>query len=171
MNATRTLTDPRLVPALRSGAVVVSRASFTQREIQVANLLADGLWAPEVGRRLHLAPTTVVTYAKHARAKIGVRTTPALVLGLYEHQLLPEPPASSHPLNLDADALAIIPLLLHGIPGSQIASRLNRPVGRVRADMQTLFSAVLARNATHAVRRLRGHGMRYPLSTRLGGAA
>lgn len=170
MNAARTLSGPRTGPAEPSGPAVVGSVSFTEREIQVADLLADGLTTPEIGRRLYLAPTTVVAYAKHARAELGVRTAPALILGLYERRLLPEPPTSLHLLDLDADVRAIIPLLLHGIPGSHIAKRLNRPVRRVREDRQTLFADVLALNAAHAVRRLRSYSLYYPLNTGLGDA-
>ncbi|WP_327303007.1 helix-turn-helix transcriptional regulator [Streptomyces sp. NBC_01298] len=162
---------PRTGPAETFGAAVVGSVSFTEREIQVADLLADGLTTPKVGQRLNLAPATVVTYTRHARAKLGVRTTPALIVGLYERQLLPEPPVSLHTLDLDADVLAVIPLLLHGVPGTDIAKRLKRPVRQVHADIQNLFGDVLALNAAHTVRRLRSHGLHYPLITGMGGAA
>jgi two-component system, NarL family, nitrate/nitrite response regulator NarL len=46
---------------------------LTTREHDVLVLMADGLSYPEIGRRLHLAPTTVKTYAGRAYDRLGVR--------------------------------------------------------------------------------------------------
>ncbi|MER5482538.1 hypothetical protein ABT024_04885 [Streptomyces sp. NPDC002812] len=57
------------------------------------------------------------------------------------------------------------------MPGSRIAVRLKRPINEVRADMQTVYAAVHARNPAHAVRQLRSHGMNYLLDPEHGAAA
>jgi two-component system nitrate/nitrite response regulator NarL len=41
--------------------------------------VADGLTAPEIGHRLHLAPTTVRTHVKHLFEKVGSRDRAQLV--------------------------------------------------------------------------------------------
>jgi two-component system, NarL family, nitrate/nitrite response regulator NarL len=46
---------------------------LTPRELDVLMLLAEGLSYPEVGRRLHLAPTTVKSYAGRIYERLGVR--------------------------------------------------------------------------------------------------
>ncbi|WP_412078843.1 response regulator transcription factor [Streptomyces xanthophaeus] len=153
----------RTASSHRQGRPASGSVSFSEREIQVAELLADGLATPEIGQRLHLSEHTVASYVKYAKAKLGVHTGAALVLGLYEHGLLAEPIPSPHPLDLDDDVRSVLPLLVQGVPGSQIALRLKRPVTRVRADMQTAFASVSTRNAAHAVRQLRRYGLRYPL--------
>jgi two-component system nitrate/nitrite response regulator NarL len=45
---------------------------LTPRELDVLALLAEGLSYREIGRRLHLAPTTVKTYAGRAYERLGV---------------------------------------------------------------------------------------------------
>jgi len=46
---------------------------LTPREYDVLTLLAQGLSYPEVGRRLHLAPATIKTYAGRAYERLGAR--------------------------------------------------------------------------------------------------
>ena len=46
---------------------------LTAREHEVLRLLAQGLSFPDVGRRLHLAPTTVKSYAGRVYERLGVR--------------------------------------------------------------------------------------------------
>lgn len=44
-----------------------------RREHEVLLLMADGLSYPEIGRRLHLAPSTVKTYAGRIYERLGVQ--------------------------------------------------------------------------------------------------
>lgn len=46
---------------------------LTPRELDVLMLLAQGMSYPEVGHRLHLAPTTVKTYAGRVYERLGAR--------------------------------------------------------------------------------------------------
>jgi len=46
---------------------------LTAREFDVLLLLREGLSYPEIGRRLHLAPTTVKTYAGRVYERLGAR--------------------------------------------------------------------------------------------------
>ena len=46
---------------------------LTPREYDVLTLMAAGLSYPEIGRRLHLAPATVKSYAGRAYERLGVR--------------------------------------------------------------------------------------------------
>lgn len=45
---------------------------LTAREQQVLTLMADGLNSPEIGRRLHVAPTTVKGYTARIYERLGV---------------------------------------------------------------------------------------------------
>jgi two-component system, NarL family, nitrate/nitrite response regulator NarL len=49
------------------------RQLLTPRELEVLTLAAEGLSYPEIGRRLHLAPATVKTYAGRAYERLGAR--------------------------------------------------------------------------------------------------
>jgi two-component system nitrate/nitrite response regulator NarL len=48
-------------------------ALLTARELDVLKLAAAGLSHPEIGRQLHLAPTTVKSYATRAYERLGAR--------------------------------------------------------------------------------------------------
>ena len=65
------------------------RPALSPREREVLVLIADGLSAPDVGRRLHLSPATVKTHLQNLYEKLGVSDRAAAVaramrLGLLE---------------------------------------------------------------------------------------
>ncbi|MGI8778805.1 MAG: LuxR C-terminal-related transcriptional regulator [Solirubrobacteraceae bacterium] len=55
------------------------RSPLSPREHEVLELLAAGLTAPEMGRRLHLSTATVKTHMLHTYAKLGVAERAAAV--------------------------------------------------------------------------------------------
>lgn len=55
------------------------RPDLTEREAQVLRMIADGLSAPEIGRRLHLSTTTVKTHLGSLYEKLGVSERAAAV--------------------------------------------------------------------------------------------
>jgi two-component system nitrate/nitrite response regulator NarL len=66
-----------------------NRPALSPREREVLVLIADGLSAPDVGRRLHLSPATVKTHLQNLYEKLGVSDRAAAVaramrLGLLE---------------------------------------------------------------------------------------
>jgi two-component system, NarL family, nitrate/nitrite response regulator NarL len=56
------------------------RQLLTPRELDVLTLAAEGLSYPEIGRRLHLAPATVKTYAGRAYERLGARDRVSAVI-------------------------------------------------------------------------------------------
>ena len=56
------------------------RQLLSVREFEVLKLMAEGLTYPEIGQRLHLAPTTVKSYAARVYERLGVRGRLAAVL-------------------------------------------------------------------------------------------
>jgi len=55
------------------------RPSLTPREHEVLRLIAEGLSAPEIGRRIHLSTTTVKTHLHTLYEKLGVSDRAAAV--------------------------------------------------------------------------------------------
>lgn len=55
------------------------RPELTPRESEVLHMIADGLSAPEIGRRIHLSPTTVKTHLHTLYEKLGVSDRAAAV--------------------------------------------------------------------------------------------
>ena len=82
----RSLLDPavtgRLMTRLRDGAAVDPRISaLTPRELEILDLIADGLTNRQIGERLFLAEKTVKNYVSALLAKLGMqRRTQVAVL-------------------------------------------------------------------------------------------
>ena len=75
-----------LAPAVQAGVAAEVRArwrrdvpSLSERERQVLELIAQGLSAPEIGRRLYLSPATVKSHMQSLYDKLGVSDRAAAV--------------------------------------------------------------------------------------------
>jgi two-component system nitrate/nitrite response regulator NarL len=84
-----------LAPQLQSGIAgeirlrgADERPLLTPREREILKLVADGLAAPQIGRRLCLATPTVKTHLHHAYAKLGVAERAAAVAEAMRRGLL-----------------------------------------------------------------------------------
>ena len=85
-----------LPPSLQAGLVAEVRALgaaperpwLTEREHEVLVLIAEGLSAPGVAARLHLAPGTVKTHLGHLYDKLGVSDRAACVAEAMRRGLL-----------------------------------------------------------------------------------
>jgi two-component system nitrate/nitrite response regulator NarL len=58
---------------------VHDRPFLSDRERQVLKLVAEGLTAPQIGRRIHLSTATVKTHLAHVYEKLGVAERAAAV--------------------------------------------------------------------------------------------
>ena len=72
-------TDPALTEAI---------ASLTDREREVARLVAKGLSNAEVGSTMFLAEPTVKTHVSHILQKLGLRDRTQIVVAAYESGLV-----------------------------------------------------------------------------------
>jgi two-component system, NarL family, nitrate/nitrite response regulator NarL len=75
-----------LAPQLQAGIAgeIRLRADYdrpflSDRERQILKLVADGLTAPEIGRRIHVSTATVKTHLQHLYEKLGVGERAAAV--------------------------------------------------------------------------------------------
>ena len=57
---------------------------LTEREVQVARLIADGKTNAEVAARLHIADRTVDAHVEHIRNKLGLRTRAQIAVWAHE---------------------------------------------------------------------------------------
>lgn len=64
------------------------RPELTARENEVLGMIAEGLSAPEIGRRIHLSPTTVKTHLHTLYEKLGVSDRAAAVAEAMRRGLL-----------------------------------------------------------------------------------
>ena len=58
---------------------IMPRPSVSHREREILELIAEGLTAPQIGRRLHLATPTVKSHLSHLYEKLGVSERAAAV--------------------------------------------------------------------------------------------
>ncbi len=83
--------DKLLRRATRPASKITSR--LTARELEVLNLLADGLGQKEIAQRLVISPKTVGTHIEHIMSKLGVRSRAQAIALLYrEHAGLAREP-------------------------------------------------------------------------------
>ncbi len=84
-----------LAPEVQAGVVAEVRArwrrdtpSLSERERQVLEMIAEGLSAPEIGRRLYLSPATVKSHLQSLYDKLGVSDRAAAVAEAMRRGLL-----------------------------------------------------------------------------------
>ena len=87
--------DTVLAPAVQAGVAAEVRSrwradvpSLSQRERQVLEMIAEGLSAPEIGRRLYLSPATIKRHLQNLYEKLGVSDRAAAVAEAMRRGLL-----------------------------------------------------------------------------------
>ena len=65
---------PILAQAMRKPVKTDSSHELTEREIQVAKMIAQGMSNKMIGNKLGIAESTVKVHVKHILGKIGLRT-------------------------------------------------------------------------------------------------
>lgn len=69
-----TYVDPELATQLAAGSDLHRLGSLSARELEVLELLADGLNGQMIAERLFLSPETVRTHVRNATSKLGAHT-------------------------------------------------------------------------------------------------
>jgi DNA-binding NarL/FixJ family response regulator len=69
-----TFVDPQLAEMLSSDGELGRLGSLSPRELEILELLADGLNGQHIAERLFLSPETVRTHVRNATAKLGAQT-------------------------------------------------------------------------------------------------
>jgi DNA-binding NarL/FixJ family response regulator len=69
-----TYVDPELAGHLAEGGELQRLSALSSRELEVLELLADGLNGQMIAERLFLSPETVRTHVRNAASKLGART-------------------------------------------------------------------------------------------------
>jgi DNA-binding NarL/FixJ family response regulator len=64
-------------------------SALTAREREIAGLVAKGLTNDEIGRALHLSPTTIKWHVSQILRKLGLRSRVLLAVYAREHGLVP----------------------------------------------------------------------------------
>jgi DNA-binding NarL/FixJ family response regulator len=69
-----TYVDPELAGQLAEGSELHRLGSLSARELEILELLADGLNGQMIAERLFLSPETVRTHVRNATSKLGAHT-------------------------------------------------------------------------------------------------
>ncbi|HEY6526722.1 MAG TPA: response regulator transcription factor [Solirubrobacteraceae bacterium] len=69
-----TYIDPELAGQLAEGGEIQRLSALSSRELEVLELLAEGLNGQMIAERLFLSPETVRTHVRNATSKLGART-------------------------------------------------------------------------------------------------
>jgi DNA-binding CsgD family transcriptional regulator len=68
-----TVTRKEVTMTVTGTVTLTANVSFSDREVSVIQLLAQGLTFVEIGDRLEISPRTAQSYAESARKKLGIR--------------------------------------------------------------------------------------------------
>jgi DNA-binding NarL/FixJ family response regulator len=79
----------RLVAQTQDRAIRVS-SGLTKRELQVLQLMSEGLAKTEIAERLFITPKTVSTHTEHIFSKLSVQTAAQAVAVAYRSELIGE---------------------------------------------------------------------------------
>jgi DNA-binding NarL/FixJ family response regulator len=82
----------RLEHLLRRSSSSRATTRLTSRELEVLELMGEGLQQREIAQRLFISPKTVATHVEHILRKLGVRSRAAAVAVAYREAIL-RPPA------------------------------------------------------------------------------
>lgn len=137
----------------------VATVSFTRRERQVVQGLADGLTDHEIASRLRLSLATVRRYMTTAKRKVGVTERVALVDRSYGLGLIRSPACEPDTVYLTPQHRELLSLVVKGLSKTQIAVDMRRPPSHVRRATLQLMKALGARTRTHVVTRARQYGL------------
>jgi two-component system, NarL family, nitrate/nitrite response regulator NarL len=77
-----------LAEEIREREIAGGRPDLTPREREVLQLISEGMSAPDIGKRIHLSPTTVKTHLHTLYEKLGVRDRAAAVAEAMRRGLL-----------------------------------------------------------------------------------
>ena len=70
---------------------------LTKRELEVLDLLGEGLRHEDVARRLFISPKTVATHVEHILRKLGVRSRAEAIAVAYREEILQPHGSAEHP--------------------------------------------------------------------------
>ncbi len=66
----------------------LAHEKLSGRELQVLQLLAEGLTTSDISTELHVAQSTVSTHLRNIRDKLGLRARPDLIRYAFRHKLV-----------------------------------------------------------------------------------
>ncbi|MFH8991464.1 LuxR C-terminal-related transcriptional regulator [Streptomyces sp. NPDC017940] len=140
--------------------VNASTVSFTSRERQVVQGLAEGLTDRVIARRLNRKPGTVRHHISTAKKKVGAKGQAALVDCSYDLGLIRLPALEHGTVHLPPEQRNLITLLTRSLTNGEIAAEIHRSPAQVGVYVRRLMWVLDAQSRAHVVTRARQHGLR-----------
>ncbi|MEU1149348.1 response regulator transcription factor [Streptomyces sp. NPDC005863] len=133
--------------------------SFTHRERQVVQELAEGKTDREIACRLERSPNTVRHYIGTAKKKVGAGGQVSLVSRSYDLGLLQPPARESGTVDLPPEQQRLIRLLALNTRKRVMATETRMSLGQVTLHLRQLKETLNARTRPHVVTRARQYGL------------
>lgn len=127
---------------------------FTAREVEILDLVADGLTNEQIGARLGLSPLTVKTHLARIAARFESGDRAQMVWTAYRERLLCRRPwgGGGAVPRLTVRQYEVLALAAQGLSIKEIGVRLGLTVHTVKTHLHALLGKLGARNQAHAVR-------------------
>jgi DNA-binding NarL/FixJ family response regulator len=128
--------------------------TLSPRELEVLDLVADGLSNEEIGARLGIAAATVKATLANAAVKLGTGVRPGMVGAGYRRGLLvarPLPARVRLP-ELSVATWAVLPLVARGMSDAGIGAEVGAPPDTVKKRVARLLREFGVSSRAHLVR-------------------
>jgi DNA-binding NarL/FixJ family response regulator len=144
------------VTAVVERAPAAASLVLSPRELEVLDLVADGLSNAEIGRRLvpRITAATVKTTLANIAPKLGTGVRAGMVVAGYRRGLLvarPLPAGVRLP-ELSVATWAVLPLVARGMTDEQIATEVGAPADTVHKRVARLLHEFGVSSRAHLVR-------------------
>nr|BAE95486.1 putative regulatory protein [Streptomyces kanamyceticus] len=150
---------PPPTPRERTEVTANTTISFTTREREVVQGLAEGRYVYEIAHLLRLKENTVKHYITVASRTLGVRGRTVVVDRAYELGLIRQPDREQGTLDLMPRHLEVLPLLAQSLTRVQIGLLTGRSKEQVTRDINGLMAELGARTRPHVVTLARMYGL------------
>lgn len=124
---------------------------LTKRELQVLAGVAHGRTIHEIGSKLYLSESTVRTYMRCARRKLGARNRAHAATIAFVRGLLNGERAAFPAFELPAAAHAVLAMYARGLENEEIAARIGCNRSSVTRIGKQIRDRLGATNRAHAV--------------------
>lgn len=142
--------EPRAV----APSTPLESAALSPREVEVLDLVADGLSNKEIGARLGISPLTVKATLGSAARKLGTGVRAGMVgVGFRRGLLAVRPlPAGVRLPDLSVVTWAVLPLVARGMSDARIGAEVGAPPDTVKKRVARLLHEFGVSSRAHLVR-------------------
>ena len=128
--------------------------SFTPREIEIINLLVNGITPKEIGVKLLIAPSSVNTHIRNMKDKIGVRSITELILHTIQNKTVPDSVFVSNnevECYLTHRENEVLKFLMEGKTSKEISRILDVNTGTIESHRKNILRKVRVQSTNNVI--------------------